>query len=484
MSSSHVTAPQDRIPVAEKFAFGARAFAQQLGTNGMKMFAFPAYGIILGLDPALIGIVFALTRIYDGVTDPLVGWLSDNTRTKWGRRRPWIFVGAVLGGITFMLLWMAQPDWSDTMKAVYFVAFTLLFYTAFTMMTVPTDALGWELSPDYAERTRLMTWFSATVKITLFVLPWMFALTQLEYWENEAQGLMAIGVLFGVLFIATGILPALLCKERFRRIATKEGKLGFIESLKFTFSNKVYLLVCGITLSSIFAGQVYMLFGTYLGVYYLFDNDKVAGGNFFGMFASLGALVGLLTVLLISRFFAEVDKRILLLIGKGVALVGWVGAIFLITPVNPWLTFIPVCLNAVGIGVTGIVMGSIYADVADADELANGYRREGSLAAFVSFLAKVAGTIGALLGGFALSVTGFNAELPAQSELTLSTMKWIYVGFPIVGYGVSLILAYYYPYTKEKMFAIRAELEARRGKVNETKSTNKADTTEAKEARA
>jgi GPH family glycoside/pentoside/hexuronide:cation symporter len=460
----------DRIPTKEKFAYGIRAFAQQLGNNGMNMFAFPAYGIILGLDPALIGVVFALMRIYDGITDPLVGWLSDNTRSRWGRRRPWIFVGAILGGIMFMLLWQARPDWSDTAKTIYFIGFSMLFYTGFTMMTVPTDALGWELTADYSERTRLMTWFSVTVKVTLLILPWMFALTQMDVWENEAQGLRMVGILFGFGFIVFGIMPALFCKERHKTIASGEGRQSFKETLKLTFTNKIYLRVCMVALCCIFAGQVYMLFGTHLGVYYLFEGSKAQGGAFFGWIGSLGAIIGLFTVLIISRYFAESDKKKVAMCGISVALVGWFLAIFLVTPSMPWLTLIPVCLNAVGVGTFWLLLGSILADVADADEHENGYRREGALAAFISFLSKAAGTIGALLGGFALSTTGFDADLLVQPELTLTTMKWVYVGFPIFGYTLALFFLSKYPLTKVKMMNIRADLEARRGSAADSAS--------------
>jgi len=464
----NTTPLKDRIPTIEKFAYGIRAFAQQLGGNGITMFAFPAYGIILGLNPALIGLVFALMRFYDGITDPLVGWLSDNTRSRWGRRRPWIFVGAILGGIMFMLLWQARPDWSDTAKTVYFIGFSLLFYTGFTMITVPTDALGWELTSDYSERTRLMTWFSVTVKITLLILPWMFALTQMDVWEDEAQGLRMVGILFGIGFIVFGIMPAIFCKERHQQIAADEGKQSFAETLKMTFTNKTYLLVCGIALSCIFGGQVYMLFGTHLSVYFLFEGSKSAGGAFFGWIGSIGSIIGLATVLVISRYFVEVDKKKVAIFGVGVALTGWVSGIFFITPTYPWLTLIPVSLNAVGLGSFWLLLGSMLADVADADESVNGYRREGALASFISFLCKAAGTIGALLGGVALSVTGFDADLTTQPALTLTTMKWIYVGFPIFGYGMALIFLRKYPLTKEKMLKIRLDLEARRGRAGDS----------------
>lgn len=464
------TSAADRIPIIEKFAFGIRMFAQQMGNNGMNMLAFPAYGIILGLDPAVIGIVFAAMRIFDGILDPLVGWLSDNTRSRWGRRRPWIFLGSFIGGISFALLWQARPEWSDAAITTYFIVWCLFFFTGFTMTVIPTDALGFELTPDYEERTRLYSWSSAVVKVALLVFPWMFALTQLDVWENEAQGLRAVGILFGGIYLVTAILPAFFCKERHRKIARHEGRTSFVEALKLTFRNRIYLLMCGVILSAIFAGQVYMLFGTHLSVYYLFGGDKSAGGNFFGMFGSLAAVVGLLAIFCINRFFIHVDKKWIVLFASALAFCGWASAIFFITPALPWLTLVPVSLNAIAVSSFWMVIGSLFADITDYDELINGKRREGILASFGSFIAKAAGTIGGVLGGIVLSRTGFDAGLATQPESTVSAMKWIYVAFPMVGYGLAFALALRYPLSKGRMAEIRAELEARRGKAGEEQS--------------
>jgi GPH family glycoside/pentoside/hexuronide:cation symporter len=463
LGSKSKAAADSRLPIREKLAFGMRAFSQQVGSNGMTLFAFPAYGIILGLNPAVIGLVFALMRLYDAVTDPLMGWISDNTRSRWGRRRPYIFVGAILGGLTFALLWLPSPAWSDTAKTAYFVAMSILFYTAYTIMSVPAEALGWELTPDYAERTRLMSWFSLGIKISLLILPWMFAWTQSAVWANEQQGLRVVGALFGLAFALTGILPALFCKERNFKIAVEEGKQDFLHTLKLSVRNRTFLLVCAITLFSIFAGTVYMLFGAHLSVYYLFAGDRVAGGQFFGVFGSVAALLGVAAIVTVSRFFAAADKKKLLLVSIGISFAGWLAAVWLITPACPWLTLIPVCFNAIGVAVFWMLIGSIMADVADEDEFKNGHRREGALASFLAFLAKTGGTVTAVLGGFVLSMTGFDTTVIHQNSGTLFGLKAVYVGFPLIGYAIAFVFAWRYPLRKERMLEIRAELEHRRG---------------------
>lgn len=464
MSFFKKSASADAVPVKEKFAYGLRAFSQQLGGNGITMFAFPAYGMILGLDPALIGMVFALMRLYDAVTDPVVGWLSDNTRSRWGRRKPYMFVGALLGGLTFALLWLPSAEWSDTLKTVYFIGMSVLFYTSFTVMVIPGDALGWELTSDYAERTRVMSWFSVTVKISLLILPWMFALTQSSFWKSEQQGLRVVGAAFGFLFALTGIVPALVCKERNYKVASQEGRQKLRKTLLLTLKNRTCLRVYGIALMAIFAGQTYMLFGTHLAVYYLFDGVKAAGAKFFGIFGMIAAPVGILVIGTINRFFITIDKRNVLLAALGTALAGWVSAIFLITPANHWLMLIPVSMNAVGVAGFWLLLGSVLADVADEDELKTGYRREGSIGSFSSFLCKAAGTLGALLGGILLSRTGFDADAAQQTDLALRWIKIIYVGFPIFGYAVALLLAWGYPLSRVRMREIQQQLDLQRNK--------------------
>jgi len=456
---------EGRVPTLEKFAYGMRAFSQQLGTNGMKMFAFPAYGMILGLDAGLIGLVFALMRVYDAFTDAIMGWISDNTRSRWGRRRPFIFVGAIGGGLAFALLWLPSAEWTDAAKFGYFAVMSVLFYTFFTIMVVPADALGWELTPDYAERTRVMSWFSSVVKVALMVMPWMFALTQAPFWGSEQQGLQVVGAIFGALFALTGILPAIFCRERNYKLASKEGQQPFFQTLKMTLGNRTILLVYAFVVAALLGGTAFGLFGTHLAVYYLFQGDKARGAAFFGTISVIGSVVGLLAIAAINRWFIQSDKRYVVLASLALAVAGWLSALFFITDANPWLMIVPVAMNAIGVSGVFLLLGSIMADVADDDELRHGYRREGAIGSFSSFCGKLSGTIPAVLGGALLSWVGFDGKLPAQSETTLAWMRGIVIVFPILGFSAAFFIMWMYPLSKGRMLAVRAELERRRGSV-------------------
>jgi GPH family glycoside/pentoside/hexuronide:cation symporter len=342
---------------------------------------------------------------------------------------------------------------------------SVLFYTFFTIMVVPADALGWELTPDYAERTRVMSWFSSVVKIALMVMPWMFALTQAPFWASEQQGLQIVGAVFGGLFIFTGLLPAIFCRERNYQLATKEGRQPFLQTLKMTLGNRTILLVYAFVVAALLGGTAFGLFGTHLAVYYLYGGDKARGAAFFGTISVIGSVVGLLAIAAINRWYIQTDKRQVVLASLAVAVAGWLSALFFISDSNPWLMIVPVAMNAIGVSGVFLLLGSILADVADDDELRNGYRREGAIGSFSSFCGKLSGTIPAVLGGALLSWVGFDGKLPVQSETTLAWMRGMVIFFPILGFSAAFFFMWRYPLSKDKMLAVRAELERRRGSV-------------------
>lgn len=168
------TAPEDRVSAGEKLAYGGASYADNLMQNSIGQMANPVFNISLGMNPVLLSLALALPRLWDALTDPYVGSLSDNARTRWGRRRPFIFVGAIMAGILFMLIWRVPVGWSDWGYFSWLLGFSLLFFTAYTIFAMPYIAMGFELSSDYHERTRVMavrTFFGSVAGISI---QWMF----------------------------------------------------------------------------------------------------------------------------------------------------------------------------------------------------------------------------------------------------------------------------------------------------------------------
>ncbi len=218
----HETAPEDRIPFAKKLIYGFGAFVNNIlaaAIGGMII----VLNLGLGMNPALVGLLGALPRLTDAITDPLMGYISDNTRSRWGRRRPYIFVGAIFVGIIYALLWQLPVGKSESFYFWYFLSGSLIFYLAYTVYATPWVALGYELTPDYHERTRLMGVQNFIGNIAYMISPYFLAIMYSKrLFVDVVEGAASLAIMIGVVVAAMGILPALFLRERFKEVAIAE----------------------------------------------------------------------------------------------------------------------------------------------------------------------------------------------------------------------------------------------------------------------
>src|SRR6056297_2886798 len=210
------TAPEDRIPFPLKVIYGLGAFVNNLlaaAIGGMVI----VLNLGLGMNPALVGLVAALPRLTDALTDPLMGYISDTTRSRWGRRRPYIFIGAIASGLVFALLWQLPLGKSQAFYFWYFLAGSLLFYLCYTIFATPWVALGYELTPDYHERTRLMGTQNFIGQLAYVIAPWFLLIMQSEMlFDGMVDGAAGLSIIIGVVVVAIGIMPAVFLRERFK----------------------------------------------------------------------------------------------------------------------------------------------------------------------------------------------------------------------------------------------------------------------------
>jgi GPH family glycoside/pentoside/hexuronide:cation symporter len=148
------TAPLERLPLSSKLAFGAGDLGPAIATNIASFFQHFFLTTVAGISPLAAGTILLVVKLWDSVNDPLMGWLTDKTVSRHGRRRPWLLYGAVPFGLLFFLQWLVPPL-GDAGKIAYYLLIALLFDTAFTVVNVPYTALTPELTRDYDERTSL-----------------------------------------------------------------------------------------------------------------------------------------------------------------------------------------------------------------------------------------------------------------------------------------------------------------------------------------
>ena len=155
---SHVVAPEDRVPTVQKAAYGLGTTNDMWGNWLYPSMVWPVFNIFLHVSPALVSMALMINRLADAVSDPFYGWLSDNTRSRFGRRRPFILIGSILSGLTLPALFFVSPSWSETTLFVYMLISSGVYITIVSCFNMPFQSLGNELTPDYHERTSVFAY--------------------------------------------------------------------------------------------------------------------------------------------------------------------------------------------------------------------------------------------------------------------------------------------------------------------------------------
>ena len=475
-TTHYQTAPEDRIPFPLKLVYGLGAFVNNIlaaAIGGMVI----VLNLGLGMNPALVGLLGALPRLTDAITDPLMGYISDNTRSRWGRRRPYIFFGAIAVGIVFALLWQLPGGKSEMFYFWYFLGGSLIFYLAYTVYATPWVALGYELTPDYHERTRLMGVQNFIGNIAYMISPYFLAIMySKQLFVDEVEGAASLAIMIGVLVIALGVLPAIFLRERFKDVdvgdpdAAAGGMMqsvkGFFHGFAMTLKFKPFLKLCAATFL-VFNGFILIAsFQSYVIIYYVFEGDAAKGADFVGHSGLLQAISALLVIGLVTLLATKIGKRRAFYVSTGVSMIGYLLKWFCYTPDNPWLLLIPAPLMAFGLAGLFTLMPSMIADVVDMDELNTHERREGMYGSIFWWVVKLGQAVAIFAGGVLLNVTGFDVDLGgAQGADTIRYMRMFDAFVPCIASGVAIWAIASYTITEEKAHEVRMELEARRGSV-------------------
>jgi Na+/melibiose symporter and related transporters len=467
--SERATRPEDRVGFWEKTALGTGFLPLFFGNAAVKGLTIPVYQMTLKLDPALLGLVLALPRFWDALVDPVVGYFSDNCQSRFGRRKPFIVVGAILQTLAFGAIWMVPSHWSQGAMLAYLGATLLLFYTCFSVFSVPLMSLTYEMTPDYSERTRVSAFGGFFGKIGEFAYQWIFPLTQLAMFGTVMTGVRVVG--WGIAVVVMGLLgvvPALFVKERYFRKAAKQPRVRFVASVREAWKNAAFRVLAILMIFQIIAGMLTSSLDYYLLVYFVEGGDVVAGSVWKAWLSSGYALVGILGIYPVNWAANRFGKRTTLVATFVLVLIGSIGKWTLFTPGNPWKILLdPLLCGPVWIAIN-ILTTSMFADICDDDELRHGQRREGMFGAIFSWLQKTGYSLAFFGTGVALNFAGFDAKLEgAQDPGAIFNLRVIFTATTALwAIGAMAVLAFY-PLTRARAYEIRDALEARRGKVTE-----------------
>ena len=458
---------KDRIPFKQKLAYSIGITADHYAQHGIGHLLLPIFNGIFHLSPTWTTAMLAISRLWDAITDPVVGSLSDNCKSKFGRRKPFLFWGSILTGCAFPLVWLVPESWGDIPTLIYLGISLLIFYSCFSIMSVPYESLGMELTPNYYERTNLLCFRGYVATITDLGTPYLLVIANLAIFSSPLAGVRVVGVAVGLTIIALGIMPAIHCQERYANVAKNQGKQGAIASLLALKGNRpLIIIVSAITLFLMAATSVQAL-DYYVHTYYIYGGDTKLGALLTAYNYSIPVVFGLLGTFSVQILSKRYEKHKLLLVAVGIMFFCKLGLFVTYVPGHPYMTLITKPFWAFSMSSFWILILSMRADVADWDEYTFGKRREGMIAAVNNWMVKVAITIAIVLGGVILEhVTGFRVELEGnQAPETLTKLKFYYAAIPSVAVFFVFLILLKYPLTKKKLEDIRTELETRRDAV-------------------
>ncbi|MCF7919403.1 MAG: MFS transporter [Candidatus Cloacimonetes bacterium] len=479
MSKEKVALTNNRnsVPFGQKVAFGVGMLANQMFPAVLGIFMVVLVQD-LGFPGWMWGMLFFLPRVFDAVTDPIMGFISDNTRSRWGRRRKYVLIGSIIMGAAFIIMWQLHAENGITYNFIYFLLLSFVFYLGLTIFSVPYVAMGYEMSNDYNERTSIMAVAQWIGQWAWVIAPWFWVIMYDQDWFPSADvATRTLAVWVGIVCTLFALVPAIFIKSKstlkedylplnFNSIGS--SLVEIFANFKEAFRIPQFVKLCISTFFIFNAFNTIAAFSFFIIVYRLFGGNAGAAGIWPTLFGCLGALgTTFIVIPIVARMSRLYGKKKAFMISQSISIIGYILLWFLFIPGKPYMFIIALPFFSFGIGSLFTLMMSMTSDVMDLDELNSGKRREGVFGAIYWWMVKFGFAIAGLLSGVIMSVVGFDAGAATQPEGAITGLRIFYSGLPILGTSIALLLMRNYDLTEERVNENRIELEKRHAQKNE-----------------
>ncbi len=445
---------QQRLKPIQKilYGFGDTGFSLTGTIIGVYFLMFLTD--VVGISPGLAAVAIFIGKTWDYINDPIIGYLSDRTRSRWGRRRPFLLFGPLPFALMFILLWTRPPIADGVTLVIYYAVAYVLYDTASTFVSMPYFALTPELTEDYDERTSLTSYrmfFSIFGSLVAFTVP--IAIFSSMRPENAPRVL-----LMGMIFAVVSAIPIWVVffntRERSQFTAQKQPRLrdSFRAALKnrpFVFGAVIFLLTW-VSIDILQAGLMYFI--KYV-VRLEAQSDMLMGTIF------ITAILALPVWNWLSRRW---NKRTAYVAGISFWAVVQLVLITLTPETNIAFVFVLCFLAGIGVSAAHVLPWSILPDAVEWDEWQTGERHEGTFYSLVTLIQKVATSVAIPLTGVVLEVTGYIPNSADQPVSALTGIRLILGPIPAALLVIGILFAIFYPLSREQFRQVVGELETRR----------------------
>ena len=467
--------PASQVPLKQHLNYSLGTFAPSALIVFSRSFLLFFYSQVVGLDPWLAGIALTVGRVWDAIADPVMGAISDRTRSRWGRRRPYIIFGAVPLAIAYVSMWVPPIGWSQTGLFLYLMATDIVFNTLVTVVVIPYSALGSELSDDYHERTKV-----TAIRMLFYQVGWFVGAVgvRVNQWLIDTakevggvygtilgfrDGYAVCAVIFGIVTMITLAWSGWAVREG--RATTQEQTVGALQAYLRTLKNKSFVIVVfAFLFASLFESVGFSIFPFLIGFWYYLGDMQAMNTNLFWLMMPL-FFVSFPAVWFWTFVSTKIGKKPAVLAGTAASAITLFLHYPMITPHHPNLIWPIMILFGWAIASLNFLVSALVPDIVDEEELATGgRRREGSFFAMQSFVTKLGGALGLLTVGGFLSLIGFQQGAAQQSDFTIEWIRIFFAWFRGGGYVIAFFILLAYPLTEARVKEIRRALDARQRK--------------------
>jgi GPH family glycoside/pentoside/hexuronide:cation symporter len=464
----------EKLNLGTKLAYGAGDLGPAVTSNIAIFFLLVFFTNVAGIPPGLAGSILMIGKVWDAINDPIVGVLTDKTKSRyWGRRLPWMFYGAIPFGIFFFLQWTIPQFYLDPGQNTlalfwYYIAIGILSQAFFTIVNLPYTAMTPELTQDYDERTSLNS-FRFSFSIGGSILSLIFAQVVFSLVKSPQAQYLVLAALCTVIAVLSlywcvyGTRERILAFEAKRTQIEQPVEIPFIDQIRIAFTNKPFLFVIAIYLFSWLGVQITATVIPYFVIYCMkLNNSQVP--------TVLIAVQGtaLLMLFVWSYLSKRYGKKIVYFLGMTLWIIAAAGLFFL-QPNQIPLMYVMTVMAGFGVSTAYLIPWSMIPDVIELDELQTGQRREGVFYGFMVLLQKFGLAFGLFVVGYALQVSGFKEVtagtaniLPSQPDSALFAIRLIIGPVPTFFLIMGLIVNFFYPITREMHSEIMLKLQEKR----------------------
>ncbi|MGM0654882.1 MAG: MFS transporter [Thermodesulfobacteriota bacterium] len=439
-----------RLSRADKLAYALPALP--LAVIGIPVYVFlpKFYTDTIGLDISTIGILLLVVRVFDAVTDPVIGYVSDKTPGPFGRRKPYIGIGAL--GLALSILFLFRPmDLSGSSLTFYFGFWLFALFFFWTVITIPYESLGPELTTDYHERTSLFAFrdgFLILGTLLAAAAPVLIdaAVKALGKAPNEKLRFSIMAFVFAPMIVMFSCYCLYRIKETFSHDNKDAPNRGFLS----VFQNRPFLILITAFTISAFGSNL----PATLILYYVEYVLMVPNAEGFLLIYFLTGILFLPLWIMISR---KMGKKRAWIISMSINTGAFIGVFFL-GPGDAFVYGVLVFLSGIGFGAGLVLPSSIQADVIDYDQLLTGQRREGRYIGLWSIAKKLSAALGIGIGLLLLGNAGYSPNM-VQNEFTVMMLRVLYALVPCLCNILAILIICFYPITEKKHAQIRSEIE-------------------------